>query len=287
MKKLYTTLFALALTTASFAQQLANNGLEEWSTAPGNPNAVDPTSFYTTNACAIPSITGGLPCLNNVEKTTDKHSGTYAAKLTVATLFAYNINGALTNDANFQSANDAVPVAFTGKPINLSAYVKFTPVSGDNAIIQVSLFSKGDSIGGGTINLTSTLAAYTKVEAVISYVKTFTGTPDGILFDALCGDIDNPQLGTTLFIDDITLGYNVTATYATTSPVALFTDVQAGNLHFSEKVEQVSFIDMNGRTAQSSTGSAEDFSTAGMNPGMYIVRYNYNSNTYVGKVVIQ
>src|SRR4051812_4060849 len=106
MIKFYTTCLALALTGSAFAQQLPNSGFENWATSATNPAAQDPTGYETTNGC-FPGPLGTI-CNKNVELTTDKHSGTNAAKLTVTTVSGIAFNGGITTSLN----EDPIPFAF-------------------------------------------------------------------------------------------------------------------------------------------------------------------------------
>ena len=279
MIKFYTTFLALALAGSAFAQQLPNSGFESWTTSTTNPAAKDPNGYETTNGCFPAGPT--TVCNNNVELTTDKHSGTNAAKLTVASVFGTAVNGAITTNINSD------PIPFNNfKPTNFSAYVKFAPQGSDVARIRVTLFNGSTEVGSGIILLTNAIASYTKVESDITYSSGLV--PDGILVDIVSGDDVNndPVVGTVLYADDFSLNYGTTATYSSVSPVKISMNTEAGSLTFSEKVEAVSIVNINGTTVQSS-GATEALALQGVQAGLYIVRFTYKGQLYAHKMMMQ
>jgi hypothetical protein len=179
----------------------------------------------TLNSLAwVPPTTGG-PGPVTVFKTTDKHSGTYAAKAVSAdfplgpiTVFIPGMIGtAVMDNANIR--------AIMGKPCpdcrpsRFKGFYKFEPVGGDSciAMLLVSKWNatakKRDTIGFGRMVEHNAVSTYKEFDIPISYRSTETVDTMTMLVVASAGinfkvfTASQGKPGTTMYVDDLTVDY--------------------------------------------------------------------------------
>jgi hypothetical protein len=210
--KNFLTPVCLALSLASaFAQtNVPNPSFETWSTFGTSPTDYeDPTAWKSTN---------GTVAFNAqpVNKSTDSHTGTYAAEIKVTSVFGSIVpvtltNGDVPNDftdyqINYEKAGTAVSI----KPNSVSGYYKFTPdaASFDSAYAVVILKkwngSTSDTVGLGSLTF-APASSYTAFNIPVTY--TSTDMPDSIVVAFFNKATQDPSFSPTgkLLIDDISL----------------------------------------------------------------------------------
>jgi hypothetical protein len=217
------TRFTLAVAASAFglaahAQTVPNLNLETWSTRStavlGGVEA--PTGWLTDDDLVAQDAGQQLPAsFNTLTKTTDSHSGSYAAKLTTDAS-GFPTYFVLGSRAASNSANSLGGVPFTGRPANLQFYYKLAGANAvaDSAYVQMELTATvngaSQTVGFVTQILANPSATYTLASFPVTYLST--ATPDSVHLMFLSGVASNITTGTSVYIDDIDLGLAPTAT---------------------------------------------------------------------------
>lgn len=204
MKKIYLTLSLLLTVIFSFAQSIPNNDLETW-VSEGDYEI--PEGWETSNeASASVTLT--------VEKTTDAHSGSYAARLESASIVGF-VSPAFITTARFefdmwtQSAELFGGLHFPYRPEKISAYYKYTPATADDhAVVGVFLLKYNggeipDTVGYAEFYGEDTINEYTYFETDFVYNNEMT--PDSMQLTVLSTDFNDPVAGSVMFIDDLAI----------------------------------------------------------------------------------
>jgi hypothetical protein len=198
MKKLIITFnLSLALINFALSQQISNCGLEHWQSFTGYEV---PDSFLTIDQV----IFFGQPL---VSKTTDAHSGQYAA---IVQNGYVSVHGLLSYGRfeKIGQTNYFYGWPFTTRPDTLRFWYKFIPAGNDTALAAI-LLSKWNGnhvvIGSGIMQVFNNTTSYTLAEIPIDYSSN--EAPDTIIISFISSFNSNPTSGTMLFIDDISLDY--------------------------------------------------------------------------------
>ncbi len=191
------------LTTFSFAQQtqVPNGDFENWT---DSINAQD----WNTNNYNI----GGFLYYNFVNRSTDFHSGSYAAKIETKNIPLFgNKSGIITlGDCGiFTSISGGYPI--NGKPIILRGFYKYFPVADDTMSVAI-IMTKWTGISRDTlfydrIAKNTAISEYTLFEIPITYTPDIEA-PDTVNIIALSSAGSSPRVGSILYIDDISFVYN-------------------------------------------------------------------------------
>jgi hypothetical protein len=213
----YVLVGLLALTTGlASAQNFPNNGLEVWNTTTGGEK---PANWQTTDN--ILDFLVGAPAgsfqTGAVTKTTDAHSGSFAAKVT--TVGVPTTSGGSVPFPGFLVLGNRVVIdaddnilaglPYTSRPTQMQFYYKLsgTGAATDQAGVQVILSrtSGGNSqvVGGASIAFTAAANTYTLVTLPLQYASSLQ--PDSITVYCTSGNVATPQVGTTLQLDDFVL----------------------------------------------------------------------------------
>lgn len=217
----------LASTGAGAQTTVPNGGMENWVTQMG---VEDPAGWMTLNFMSA----FGAPL--TVEKTTDAHSGTYAAKLvTVESDFMGQMDtipASLTlGTVDFASGEGTSGAPLVAAPDSLVGWFKFLPADNGStdddefglsitlsrwdAVNEVrEIIAYGDYISNGA------MASYTRVAIPIEYyLEVIPDTMEITMANAVV--FRTP--GTALFVDDLTLIYESTASV---DPVTMLSPIR-------------------------------------------------------------
>ncbi len=172
-------------TGAGTGPNIGNHSFENWTPV----TIEDPNDWETTNRF---TEIGGLG--SNVIKSTDAHSGSYAAELTTVGDSQDYIPGIMTNGFIFFGGVDG-GVAYEAQPTALECYYKYAPDASDQAFISVTFWGSGGTVieqQGGTFTANG---SYT----LMSVPLTVPSIPDSMNITIYSGD----SVGSVLHIDDI------------------------------------------------------------------------------------
>ncbi|WBA43803.1 T9SS type A sorting domain-containing protein [Hymenobacter canadensis] len=193
------------------AQSVPNGGLENWTTQGA---AEYPASWLTTDAVYAGQ---GLPLtLGTVTKSTDRNSGSFAAKLESKAVFGVQFPSFLILGSRFVNSNTfgIGGIPFTSRPASLQFWYKLTLASNDSAGVYVALTRGGGPtaqlVGAGAAILPAR-AGYGQFSLPITYAVGVA--PDSLRLFFLCGT-GGVAASSSLWIDDIGLAGAVAATSA-------------------------------------------------------------------------
>ncbi len=211
MKNLYVVLLSLIVCFSQAQTQIPEGGFDNWTASPQN-SFYEPSGGWWTSLNALVNL--GAPV--TVSNTTDVHSGAYAAKLETKKWGTFLLAGLLASGSfNMKAPYIKQGKPFTDKPSKFKGWYKYISVSGDSAgiVAMLTKFNTGtgkqDTIAKAIEVVKNTVSQYTQFEIDFDYKITGIN-PDTIIFVfTSSGDGGNfkGQVGSTLFIDDISLEY--------------------------------------------------------------------------------
>ena len=226
MKSLH-IIFALLIINGTLSQQLENSGFEQWENV--GTGEEEPLSWSSTKTSDNSSLNGLAPQV--ISRSTDAHTGTYAAKLVNKNVPFVNIvaNGILTNGivhtttnpqdsyvyTDVNSSDHSQP--FTSLPDSIVGWYKYTPQGNDVGNIQVLLHG---SYGQLPVDASTSIIAlaefdfsansnWTRFSTPFIYYPTINN-PAYILCNISAGDSTQAVANSELKIDDLELIYNAT-----------------------------------------------------------------------------
>lgn len=226
MKSLH-IIFALLIINGTLSQQLENSGFEQWENV--GTGEEEPLSWSSTKTSDNSSLNGLAPQV--ISRSTDAHTGTYAAKLVNKNVPFVNIvaNGILTNGivhtttnpqdsyvyTDVNSSDHSQP--FTSFPDSIVGWYKYAPQGNDVGNIQVLLHG---SYGQLPIDASTSIIAlaefdfsansnWTRFSTPFIYYPTINN-PAYILCNISAGDSTQAVANSELKIDDLELIYNAT-----------------------------------------------------------------------------
>ena len=195
----------------AMSQTIPNSGFETWATrngaeAPGNWLNSDDLYEGSTGA---------------VTKSTDAHTGSFAAKLTNTTIKdpsgSFVAEGAIILGTRFNSqvTYGGYPIGgipYTARPAQFQFYYKLTGPAADSALTTLLLTSTGAKgaaptiVGGGILLLAPTTGTgYTQVTVNIPYNPAIATNPDSVRIMFTSGSARTIVAGSTLLVDDVSL----------------------------------------------------------------------------------
>ena len=226
MKSLH-IIFALLIINGTLSQQLENSGFEQWENV--GTGEEEPLSWSSTKTSDNSSLNGLAPQV--ISRSTDAHTGTYAAKLVNKNVPFVNIvaNGILTNGivhtttnpqdsyvyTDVNSSDHSQP--FTSFPDSIVGWYKYSPQGNDVGNIQVLLHG---NYGQLPVDVSTSIIAlaefdfsansnWTRFSTPFIYYPTINN-PAYILCNISAGDSTQAVANSELKIDDLELIYNTT-----------------------------------------------------------------------------
>ena len=226
MKSLH-IIFALLIINGTLSQQLENSGFEQWENV--GTGEEEPLSWSSTKTSDNSSLNGLAPQV--ISRSTDAHTGSYAAKLVNTNVPFVNIvaNGILTNGiihtttnpqdsyvyTDVNSSDHSQP--FTSYPDSIVGWYKYAPQGNDVGNIQVLLHG---SYGQLPVDASTSIIAlaefdfsansnWTRFSTPFIYYPTINN-PAYILCNISAGDSTQAVANSELKIDDLELIYNTT-----------------------------------------------------------------------------
>ena len=213
MKIILPFLFLFCTAVKTQAQSsIPNAGFESWTTFGTSPTDYeDPTGWKSGNGSVAFSF-------RPVKKSTDSHTGTYAAEIEVTSVFGMNTPVILTNGnvpddfTDFVIDYDKAGTPISIKPTSVSGYYKFLPAAAsfDSAYAVVilkrwnSVTMSSDTVGFGS-TVFSPAAVYTAFNIPVTYSSS--ELPDSIVVAFVNEATETPTFNPAgkLLIDDVSL----------------------------------------------------------------------------------
>lgn len=220
MKKI---LFLCLFSIHAIAQtNVPNLNFEDWVLS-ASARFEDPTPITTwaTPNYAMDLILGN-PSTSIVQKSTDAHGGSFAALMKSRTIVGNFVGATLfTGYLNTTSPLSPIPmlgIPFTGRPVAMKGWYKYSPVGGDSAWMYIKLTkwntttNTREQIGYIEKRDYAAVNTYTSFDMPINYSSN--AIPDSIIivFSASAGAEQGVgQVGSSLWIDDVVLDYGANA----------------------------------------------------------------------------
>ena len=298
---------------AASAQAIANLNLETW----GTRNGVEaPANWQTFDDVLAFERPGSTFDTKTTTKSTDAHSGSFAAQLTNTTfngtqgpfvqegvlIVGQKLSGNVT--ANGYPIGGA---PYSGRPTQLQFYYKFTGLAADSAIVTLLLTKKSsvpgkipDLVGGGTITLDPTRVGYVSLTADIPYF--LPDRPDSIRLQFISGTSRIITSGATLLVDDISLIGGVLPVRADAGTQAQLTvspnPSPAGHFHLSAPNQPAlasaayAVLDLTGRVVAQQPALAvpsptRELDLSNLSTGIYLLRVDSKQGALVRQLVVK
>ncbi|MFZ4401224.1 MAG: PCMD domain-containing protein [Bacteroidales bacterium] len=223
MRYILNYLVLLFLCFSGFGQTpIPESGFENWTQT---ASYEEPTGNWWTSLNTLKSLGGPI----TLSKTTDIHSGNYAAKLETKKWGTLIIPGLLVSGRFVTAAPFIIQgKPFTDKPIKFKGYYKYISVNNDSAALFAMITKynsstlKRDTIAFAQKAILTTTNTYTAFD--INFVYSSSSAPDSIdivFSSSAAGANFAGQVGSTLFVDDIMLEYNSGIVESLTPEVAI------------------------------------------------------------------
>jgi hypothetical protein len=295
------------------AQNFSNNGLESWN---GRAGVEKPINWQTTDDILdfVSRSPAGSFYSGAVTRTTDAHSGAFAALLTTVRV---PINGGSTTPVAgyivlgnrvVVDANNAIlgGLPYASRPTQLQFYYKLSGpgAATDQAGVQVLLTrtTGGTSqvVGRASMRLAPATSTYTLATLPLQYSSS--ALPDSITVYAVSGDVSQPQVGTALKLDDFSLNGGTLAVRADASlqsqlvvgpnpsPAGRF--VISSPTTPSLAAAPFTVLDVTGRTvaqqpAQAVPTGQRDLDLSALPVGVYVLRLDSKQGTLTRQLVVK
>lgn len=207
MKKVFTLLVLMFTALSVNSQTIPNAGFENWTTT--QLIVPSPNSWFTLNLLGLSSFT--FP----VTKSTDKHSGSFAAKCEtvslqlVDTIPAQVFPGLIAlGDFDLLTQTGGFGVPFTSRPDSMVFWAKSNLLGGDSAIAYVQLskwnnsLNSQDMIATGGIFFIENYSSFKRFSVPLTYNSSSTSDSLSI------GFMSGSTLGSYIIVDDVSFIYN-------------------------------------------------------------------------------
>ncbi len=200
----YPSFFLMMFCSLSLFSQIPNPGFESW-TSQGFPSYQNPVGWGNLNSSTWLGGIGVLTCERG--SGVDAYSGSYSMKLTSKSVVglgeAPGITVTGTINTNTQALEGGFP--YTQRPTHLKGWFKYSPASGDNCEVTVTLWKRNagvlEEIGEGTFTTTNTVSSFTRFMIPITY--TGSNAPDSARILLVSTNTSAIKLGSVLIVDDL------------------------------------------------------------------------------------
>lgn len=314
-----TFLYAITLacsclaTLGASAQTITNAGFETWATRGG---VEAPANWLTLDDVLAFEDPGNTYSTGVVTKSTDAHSGSFAAKLTNTSFPGQNgapfvqegvlILGTKLSGRAYYENYPIGGVPTTTRPTQVQFFYKLTGPASDVAVATVLLTRKSGTgglpeiIGGGTLTLSPTTNSYVGVTVDIPYSST--ATPDSVRMQFSSGTATTLAAGSVLLVDDISLIGGALPVRADASTQAQFTvspnPSPAGRFRLSAPDQPAlasapyAVLDLTGRVVAQQPALAvpspvRDIDLSALSTGIYLLRVDSKQGALVRQLVVK
>ena len=279
-KHLLTTGF-LTVSLFAAAQTIPNAGYEDW--ADSGLGYEDPEGWVTLN---IFSLLGGEV---SVTESSDAHSGSSAAAITT-TMFDADEDGTPEPFPGILALGslESVGMPTTNRPDSLIVWAKYTPSGADEFTVTIDLSNNGMPVGGGTFTGVTAGSGYVRLAIGIDYASSDTPDTLNIGFTSSASD---PQIGSELLVDDVSLVTNPTTSVAEIkqqAPLSLYPNPARESLNIQvgkdATIEIYNALGMLVETIKADSDKPYVLSTADYRSGVYLAK---SSNGVTQRFVVK
>lgn len=288
-------LFLSLFTSNAFAQTtIPNLDFESWVlSASSKYEDPTPATIWATPNFAMDLIFGN-PSTSLVQKSTDAHGGSYAALMKSRDILN-NFAGATLFTGFLNTTNPLSPVAFlgkpfTGRPIAMKGWYKYTSVSGDSSSIYIKLTkwntstNSRDVVGFVEQRDYTSVAAYTPFTLTINYSSTAIPDSVTIVFSASAGAEQGVgQEGSSLWIDDVVLDYGANSVneVENTTDIQYFPNPFSTRLSMQSSMQNLTYSIYTIYGQLLLTTTSDCFDTKNLFKGLYVLEARDKNNKRV------
>jgi len=289
-------LFASIL-TSSAQNQFPNGDFEDWTTLTPCPNLESPEGYLTADAITYYVIanTGFAICnpTPSISKSTDAYSGTYALRMTATNMFDEISSNALMLGDDIEAVfedESLQSLPFTGRPVKLTGYYKFTQGGSDQISMQLFIANETEAIAHGELEITSSTSEYTKFEIALEYQSE--EDPTELSFGVILRDPESDEeanAASVFLLDNLTFEYDdpVTSTKNFRASDRVNVYASSNQLVFSSSVSEVTILSSTGERKITENGNLKTLNASSLQTGIYIVNFQHEGNYYSKKIAIQ
>ncbi len=208
MKHLFLSVLLCAVSYAAVLAQIPNPGFENWQSAPSYE--------YPTGWGTVAQATNGVAV--TCEKSTDKYTGNFAARLFTRDLVFARVPGLLfTGRLDVATTTVSGGFPYSDRPARLTGYYKYTPGVGDSCAVLGFLTR---TMPGGARDTVAIFAwqgvaasAYTPFSIPLTYLSS--AKPDtGLIVISSSINPAAPALNSTMWVDALAFEGSVSTTEA-------------------------------------------------------------------------
>ncbi|GEM_PF-1199670 len=289
-------LFASIL-TSSAQSQFPNGDFEDWSTLAPCPNIESPSDYITADVMNYYYTLGtGFGYCNptpSITKSTDAHNGTYAMRMTALQIFGNTVSNAVMigNDIEAAIEDEALQsLPFTGRPVKLTGYYKFTQGGSDKISMQLFIANETKAIAYGELEITSGTSEYTKFEITLEYLSE--ENPTELSFGIILRDPESDEEASAesvFLLDNLTFEYDdpVTSTKDLHASDLINVYASGNQLVFSSSVSEVTILSSTGERKITEKGNLTTLNASSLQSGIYIVNFQHEGTYYSKKIAIR
>lgn len=242
-----------SVTLLNAQNAIPNPGFETW-TSMGSYS--DPDGWGTIGDVS----SGFLVTASKATAAGDFHGGTAAAKLQTKSSFAGTAPGMLaTGTINQQTQAVDGGVAFNLRPVAVTGWFKYTPVSIDTASVDVTLSKwntttlQRDVVGHAKFWSNTTTSSYTQFTEAFTYSSS--DVPDTMVVIILSSNphLTSANANSTLFIDDLAFDMSTgVSEHNSDASLTVYPNPNAGsfNIAFNTKVNDTYKIELRNALGQ-------------------------------------
>jgi hypothetical protein len=265
---------------------------------PGFENWVDdnqPQSWYGLSFNYI------ISQIHTLSKTTDAHNGSFAALVETKDAVLLTLPGlACLSPLNLDLLGGGLTFTTAGAPVSVRptkilGNMKYESLNGDTAMIAAiftkwnSTTSTRDTLGMYGIMVNTVVSVYTPFE----FNTNLSQTPDSMNILLMSSAGYAPQVGSALFVDNLSMEYTSTQGVETIQLIGgnAYPNPATDEIIFSlpeEGIITVRIFDISGRLVGSSTHQNSQFflDVHFLESGMYQIIIEQNGRTYLHKTQI-
>ncbi len=194
LKAFTTVLLFCAISFSLFAQSIPNGSFENWSQ---QTYYEDPDQFTSTNPLSYVATETA-----NVTKTTDAHSGNFAAKMeTIGSAGGPVFGAVFIGQLGESTINGGVP--FVERPDSVKGFAKYNIESLDTAYVAVMFKLFGAPIGICMIQFIGSQNEWEEFSAPVSWLVPII-SPDSMATGIVSSSLfAQPIIGSTITVDDV------------------------------------------------------------------------------------
>lgn len=293
-----TALFAYLLFVVPCVAQneIPNAGFEIWEES-GTLFSVyeEPVGWGTSNP---ETVAFQFQTASKTDEPQFVHAGNYALKLRTHQVDILNLSvpgGVATADLEINLVNQTVEasggVPFTLRPSALQGWYQYLPAGADSARIGALLSRWNpvdqirDTIAIALFETTEMTEGYTFFSSDFEYQSDLN--PDTMIVGILCGKVVEPPVGTEMYVDDLSLEYDVVGTnHHSLSQISAYPNPARNTLYYNAPSAEILEL-WNVQGVRSQTYFVSDQSgflnLENLQPGIYILLYRNSSGLPIGQ----